>query len=41
MDLLYVAMSMYKKRQFEKCVEVTSVILESNPYDEVSFNFFF
>lgn len=36
MDLLYVALSMYSKRQFEKCAEVCTVILEKNPYDEVS-----
>ncbi len=36
MDLLYQAMSLFRRRQFEPCVEVTTRLLEKNPNDQVN-----
>ncbi len=36
MDLLFQAISLFRRRQFEKCVEVTSRLLEKNPNDQVN-----
>lgn len=34
-DPLFQAMSYYRRRKFEQCVEVTTVLLEKNPNDQV------
>ena len=36
MDLLFQAMSYFRRRQFEPCVEVTTQLLEKNPNDQVA-----
>jgi hypothetical protein len=36
MDLLFQAISLFRRRQYEKCVEVASQLLEKNPNDQVS-----
>ena len=35
MDPLFQAMSLFHRRQFELCVQVTSSLLEKNPNDQV------
>ncbi len=35
MDLLFQAMSFFRRRKFEQCVEVASRLLEKNPNDQV------
>ena len=35
MDPLYQAMSCFRRRQFDRCVELTTEILEKNPKDQV------
>jgi hypothetical protein len=34
-DLLFQAISLFRRRQFEKCVELTTRALEKNPSDQV------
>lgn len=34
-DSLFQAFSLFRRRQFEKCVEVTTRVLEKNPNDQV------
>jgi hypothetical protein len=36
MDLLFQAISLFRRRQYEKCVEVTTRLLEKNPNDQVN-----
>jgi len=36
MDLLFQAISLFRRRQFEKCVEVATRLLEKNPNDQVN-----
>ncbi|CAF1313300.1 unnamed protein product [Adineta steineri] len=36
MDLLYQAISLFRRRQFEPCVEVTTRLLTKNPNDQVA-----
>ena len=36
MDTLFQALSYFRRRKFDKCVESCSTLLEKNPYDEVS-----
>ncbi len=40
MDLLFQAISLFRRRQFEKCVEITTRLLEKNPNDQVKFIYF-
>ncbi len=35
MDPLFQAMSFFRRRKFEQCVEVASHLLEKNPNDQV------
>ncbi len=41
MDLLFQAISLFRRRQFEKCVEITSRLLEKNPNDQVNLFIFY
>ncbi|XP_014255571.1 tetratricopeptide repeat protein 8 [Cimex lectularius] len=34
MDPFYEALSLYKKRHFEKCADICTLLLEKNPYDQ-------
>lgn len=34
-DPLFQAMSYFRRRKFEKCVDVTTTLLEKNPNDQV------
>ncbi|KAL0267478.1 UNVERIFIED_CONTAM: hypothetical protein PYX00_009733 [Menopon gallinae] len=34
MDPLYLALSYYKRRNYEKCKKITTELLENNPYDQ-------
>jgi len=36
MDPMFLAMSLYRRRKFEQCVEICTDILSKNPYDQVS-----
>ena len=36
MDPLFQAMSFFRRRKFEKCVEITTRLLEKNPNDQVN-----
>jgi hypothetical protein len=36
MDLLFQAMSLFRRRHFEQCVEITTRVLEKNPNDQVN-----
>lgn len=40
MDPLYQALSYYRRRKFEKCVDKCSEILKYNALDQVSENFY-
>ena len=35
MDLLFLALSCYRRRKFEECAAYCGKILEKNPYDQV------
>jgi tetratricopeptide repeat protein 8 len=35
MDLLFQAMSFFRRRKFEQCAEITTRLLEKNPNDQV------
>ncbi len=35
MDPLFQAMSCFRRRKFEQCVEITTHLLEKNPNDQV------
>ena len=35
MDPLFQAMSFFRRRKFEQCVEITTGLLEKNPNDQV------
>jgi len=35
MDPLFQAMSFFRRRKFEQCVEITTRLLEKNPNDQV------
>jgi len=35
MDLLFQALSLFRRRQYEKCVEAATNLLEKNPNDQV------
>ena len=35
MDPLFQAMSLFRRRQFEQCVEITTSLLTKNPNDQV------
>jgi hypothetical protein len=35
MDPLFQAMSLFRRRQFEKCVDITTSLLDKNPNDQV------
>lgn len=37
MDPFFSAISLYRRHNFEKCVEVCTHILDEKPYDEVRF----
>lgn len=37
MDPFFSAISLYRRHNFEKCVEVCTRILDEKPYDEVRF----
>lgn len=41
MDLLFQAISLFRRRQFEKCVEISTVLLEKNPNDQVNLLFIY
>ena len=36
MDPLFQAFSLFRRRQFEQCVEITTRLLEKNPNDQVN-----
>lgn len=36
MDPLYLALSLYRKRHFDKCIEVCTEILDNQPLDEAA-----
>jgi len=36
MDPMFLAMSLYRRRKFEQCVEICTDILAKNPYDQVA-----
>ena len=36
MDLLFQAISLFRRRQYEKCVEIATQLLEKNPNDQVN-----
>lgn len=38
MDPLYQVISLYRRRHYEKCVELTTHLLEINPNDQVRLN---
>jgi tetratricopeptide repeat protein 8 len=35
MDPLFQAMSFFRRRKFEQCIEITTDLLEKNPKDQV------
>lgn len=35
LDPLFMARSLFRRRRFEECVKICSVILQKNPYDQV------
>ena len=37
MDPMFMAMSYFRKRKFEECVEICTKLLAKNPYDQVCF----
>ena len=39
MDPMFMAMSYFRKRKFEECIEICTKSLAKNPYDQVCFHF--
>lgn len=38
MDPLFMAMSYFRRRKYEKCAELCSGVLEKNPYDQAAWS---
>lgn len=36
MDMMYLALSMYRRRHFDKCIEMCSELLEKQPLDQAA-----
>ena len=41
MDPLFYCINLFKRRKFEKCIEVCNAALDANPYDQVVIDFYF